>query len=398
MSESSVMKTYGELTTQIMKGEGPYVWDADGRRYLDALTGIAVCGLGHCPTQVTSAITKQANTLMHCSNLYNSEPQQLLGDALTQVSGMEKVFFSNSGAEANEAAIKIARKFGNDQGISQPEIIAAEKSFHGRTMATLTATGNDKVKTGFTPVLSGFQHVPFNNIEAIKQAANSNTVAIMVEPIQGEGGINVPSDGYLKELRALCDENNWLLILDEIQTGNGRTGKFFAYQHEGILPDVCTTAKGLGNGVPIGACLAAKKATNVLQAGNHGSTFGGNPVACAAALAVLKTLHDDDLIARAGELGNMMLSSLNEQLGSIDGEGRANGVVDIRGKGLMIGIELDRPCAEIVELAKAKSLLLNVTAGNTVRLLPPFILTDEQARTIVNTVSEIVLDFLKTPA
>lgn len=392
MSESSVMKTYGELTTQIMKGEGPYVWDAAGRRYLDALTGIAVCGLGHCPPSVTRAITEQASTLMHCSNLYNSEPQQLLGKALTQVSGMEKVFFSNSGAEANEAAIKIARKFGNDQGISQPEIITAEKSFHGRTMATLTATGNEKVKHGFSPLLSGFKHVPFNDIEAIKQAATSNTVAIMVEPIQGEGGINVPNDGYLRALRTLCDENNWLLILDEIQTGNGRTGKYFAFQHEGILPDVCTTAKGLGNGVPIGACLAAKKATNVLQAGNHGSTFGGNPIACAAALAVSKTLQEEGLIERAAELGTMMLASFNEQLGGICG------VVDIRGKGLLIGIELNRPCSQLVELAKEKSLLINVTAGNTVRLLPPFILTDEQARTIVNTVSELVLDFLKTTA
>lgn len=389
-STSTVMPTYGQLTTQIMKGEGPYVWDAAGRRYLDALTGIAVCGLGHCPPAVTKAITEQATTLMHCSNLYNSEPQQLLGNALIEVSGMEKVFFSNSGAEANEAAIKIARKFGNDQGITEPEIIVTEKSFHGRTMATLTATGNEKVKTGFTPVLSGFKHVAFNDIEAVKNAATSNTVAVMVEPVQGEGGVNVPNEGYLKALRDLCDENNWLLILDEIQTGNGRTGKYFAYQHEGILPDVCTTAKGLGNGVPIGACLAAKKATHVLQAGNHGSTFGGNPVACAAALAVNQELKDGTLIQRVAELGNTMLASLKEQLGN------TNGVVDIRGKGLMIGIELNRPCGELVELAKEKSLLINVASGNTIRLLPPFILSDEQARTIVNTVSELVLDFLKT--
>lgn len=384
------MNTYGERTTTLIKGEGAYVWDAQGNRYLDALSGIAVCGLGHCHPAVTRAIAEQAATLVHCSNLYMIEPQQKLGQALIGLSAMQKVFFSNSGAEANEAAIKIARKFGNDQGIHNPEIITTLGSFHGRTMATLTATGNEKIKHGFAPLLSGFTHVPYNDIGAIAAAANANTVAVMVEPVQGEGGINIPDDNYLSELRALCDANNWLLILDEIQTGNGRTGRYFAYQHAGILPDVCTTAKGLGNGVPIGACLAAGKATEVLQPGNHGSTFGGNPLATRAALAVVDTIISEELMARAHALGTIMLNAFREQLG------QQPGVVAIRGKGLMMGIELDRPCGDLVEMAKARKLLINVTAGKVIRLLPPLIISDEQAQEIVATVSELVADFLKT--
>ncbi len=384
MGTSAIMNTYGERSTTLSRGEGAYVWDNEGKRYLDAVSGIAVCGLGHCHPAVTEALCEQANTLLHCSNLYNITTQQALGEALVKVSGMEKVFFSNSGAEANEAAIKIARKFGNDKGISAPEVITATGSFHGRTMATLSATGNEKVKAGFAPLVSGFVHVPFNDINAINTAATPNTVAVMVEPVQGEGGVHVPADDYLNRLRDLCDTQGWLLILDEIQTGNGRTGTYFAYQHNHILPDVVTTAKGLGNGVPIGACLTQGNASHVLQPGNHGSTFGGNPLATRAALAVVETISADGFMPRVTELGNTFIAQFTARLGEHPR------VKDIRGKGLMIGIELDAPCGELVEQAKAQGVLINVTAGNTVRLLPPMTLTDEQVHTIVDTVSSLI--------
>jgi acetylornithine aminotransferase apoenzyme (EC 2.6.1.11) len=381
------MNTYGERTTTLTKGDGAYLWDTEGNRYLDALSGIAVCGLGYNHPAVTRAICEQAEKLVHCSNLYLIEPQQKLGNLLVELSGMEKVFFSNSGAEANEAALKIARKYGQQKGISHPEVITADNSFHGRTMATLSATGNVKVKAGFEPLVSGFTHVNYNDIDAIKAAATVNTVAILVEPIQGEGGVNVPADDYLNQLRALCDENDWLLMLDEIQTGNGRTGKFFAYQHNNILPDVVTTAKGLGNGVPIGACLAQGKAAEILQPGNHGSTFGGNPLVCNAALAATTALVEDKLIARAAHLGETLLNSFSDALAG------SKNVVDIRGKGLMIGIELNRDCPELVAKAKARGLLLNVTAGSTVRLLPPLIISDQQAQDIVQTVVALISEF-----
>ncbi|WP_045827038.1 acetylornithine transaminase [Teredinibacter turnerae] len=384
MSDSALMNTYGERTTTLVKGDGAYLWDSEGNRYLDALSGIAVCGLGYNHPAVTRAIAEQAEKLIHCSNLYLIEPQQALGKILVDASGMEKVFFSNSGAEANEAALKIARKFGQQKGISHPHVITADRSFHGRTMATLSATGNSKVKQGFEPLVEGFSHVPFNDIDAIKAAATSNTVAIMVEPVQGEGGVNVPAADYLNALRELCDSNDWLLILDEIQTGNGRTGRFFAYQHNNILPDVVTTAKGLGNGVPIGACLARGKAAEILQPGNHGSTFGGNPLVCNAGLAATQTLLEQDLMTRAASLGEMMLTQFRESLSDMAC------VVDIRGKGLMIGIELDQPCGDLVAQAKQKGVLINVTAGNTIRLLPPLIISDEQARTIVDTVVDLI--------
>ncbi|MFT5083413.1 MAG: acetylornithine/N-succinyldiaminopimelate aminotransferase [Lentisphaeria bacterium] len=388
MTGSPIMNTYGTRDITLVKGEGVYVWDSEGRRYIDGISGIAVCGLGYSHPAVTKAICDQAHTLIHCSNLYMIEPQFKLGQALIDVSGMDKVFFSNSGAEANEAALKIARKYGQQKGITSPEVITADKSFHGRTMATLSATGNDKVKQGFFPLLSGFSHAAFNSIDAIKEAATDNTVAIMVEPIQGEGGVNVPSPEYLSQLRQLCDEHDWLLILDEIQTGNGRTGKYFAYQHYGLLPDVVTTAKGLGNGVPIGACLARGKAAEVLQQGNHGSTFGGNPLATNAGLAVVNELRSSGIIDRAGLLGKDMLLGLKNALADHPS------VTDIRGMGLMIGIELDRPCGELVSIATSKGLLINVTAGNTIRLLPPFILDDNQAAEIVSIVSAIVNEFL----
>lgn len=380
----TLMNTYGERTTTLVRGEGPYLWDKQGKRYLDALSGIAVCGLGYNHPAVTQAITQQAQTLLHASNLYLVEPQINLGKALTRIAGMDKVFFSNSGAEANEAAIKLARKFGQDRGIEQPHIITAERSFHGRTMATLSATGNDKVKQGFAPLLEGFSHVVYGDLEAVVRAATSNTVAVMVEPIQGEGGVNIPAADYLPKLRELCDARGWLLILDEIQTGNGRTGKYFAYQHSPILPDVLTTAKGLGNGVPIGACLARGAAAEVLQPGNHGSTFGGNPLACSAALAVLETLSNGLLLQRATQLGERIRQGLADQLQGCDK------LKDIRGLGLMIGIELNEPCGHLVEAAKEHGLLINVTAGNTIRLLPPLILSDDQADEIIRTVAAIV--------
>lgn len=380
----TLMNTYGNRTTTLVKGEGPYVWDSEGKRYLDALAGIAVCGLGHAHPAVTKAITEQASKLLHVSNLYNIEPQIAAGKALVEVSGMDNVFFSNSGAEANEAAIKLARKFGHEKGIEMPEVIVTENSFHGRTMATLTATGNKKVKVGFAPLVSGFVHVPYDDIEAIKAAATPNTVAVMVEPVQGEGGVRVPSSTYLPELRKLCDERGWLLILDEIQTGNGRTGKYFAYQHSGILPDIVTTAKGLGNGVPIGACLARGVASTLFQPGNHGSTFGGNPLACAAALSVINTIQNENLTARAAQLGERMLKNFTEALAGNPS------VVTVRGMGLMIGIQLNQDCPELAEKAKQLGILINVTAGNTIRLLPPLIISDDQADEIVQKVVELI--------
>lgn len=380
----TLMNTYGKRTTTLVKGDGPYVWDAEGKRYLDALSGIAVCGLGHNHPAITQAITEQAGKLLHVSNLYNIEPQMAAGEALVKISGMDSVFFSNSGAEANEAAIKLARKYGQEKGITHPEIITTENSFHGRTMATLSATGNPKIKVGFAPLVSGFVHVPYNDVQAIKAASTPNTVAVMVEPIQGEGGVRLPAPTYLEELRQLCDEKGWLLMLDEIQTGNGRTGKYFAFQHTTILPDVVTTAKGLGNGVPIGACLARGKAADIFQPGNHGSTFGGNPLACRTALAVINTITQSNLMERAAQLGKRMLAAFKEELKHEDR------VVEIRGFGLLIGIQLQEDCGELVEKAKQAGLLINVTAGCTIRLLPPLILSDEQADEIVRIVVELI--------
>lgn len=382
----TLMNTYGNRTTTLVRGEGPYVWDSEGKRYLDALSGIAVCGLGYSHPAVTAAITEQAGKLLHASNLYNIEPQIAAGKALVEISGMDNIFFSNSGAEANEAALKLARKFGQEKGISTPEVITTENSFHGRTMATLSATGNKKIKVGFAPLVSGFVHVPYDDVEAVKEAATPNTVAVMVEPVQGEGGVRVPSPTYLKELRKLCDERGWLLILDEIQTGNGRTGTYFAYQQFGILPDVVTTAKGLGNGVPIGACLARGQAAAIFQPGNHGSTFGGNPLACNTALTVIKTIVEQNLPARAAQLGERMLQKFRSALADVPC------VIDIRGSGLMIGIQLDKDCPEMVEKAKGAGLLINVTAGSTIRLLPPLIITDDQADEIVR----ILVDLIKS--
>ncbi|MEC8834489.1 MAG: aspartate aminotransferase family protein, partial [Pseudomonadota bacterium] len=326
----AIMPTYGRLPVSFERGEGAYLFDSDGNRYLDALAGIAVCGLGHAHPAVTDAIQRQAGTLLHTSNLYEIPLQTQLATRLCEISGMDNVFFANSGAEANEAALKIARRYGNERGIENPQVIAMDGSFHGRTMATLTATGNRKVHAGFEPLLGGFIRAPYNDITAITNiAANNNgVVAIFVEPVLGEGGVQIPNDDYLPKLREICDDQNWLLILDEVQTGNGRTGRYFAYQHSNILPDVVTTAKGLGNGVPIGVCLARGTAAETLVAGTHGSTFGGNPLSCAAALAVITELTDGGVIERAAELGERIKSGLANHLAGL------NHVRDIRGMGM----------------------------------------------------------------
>ena len=386
---SKLMNTYGARSLTLVKGEGATLWDDQGNQYLDALAGIAVCGLGHAHPAVTKAISEQAGQLLHVSNLYNLPPQQKLADQLTALTGMDQVFFSNSGAEANEAAIKIARKYGNDNGVANGQIIVAQGSFHGRTLATLSATGNPKVHAGFEPLVASFIRVPYDNIEAMQKAIseNSNVVAVFVEPVQGEGGVHVPADDYLSRIRQLCTDNGLLMMLDEIQTGNGRTGKPFACQHSGVLPDVLTTAKGLGNGAPIGACLTSGLGNGVLVPGNHGSTFGGNPLSCSAASAVLTTLIEENLCERVTELGDYFLKAFADSLSD------CVIVKDIRGQGLMIGIELDRPCTELVAQAQAKGLLINVTVGNTIRLLPPFIISDAEAQQIVQTVSDIIKAF-----
>ena len=390
------MKTYAPLDVTFEHGEGAYLWDTDKQQYLDALCGIAVCSLGHAHPAVTKTISEQASKLLHTSNLYQIDKQQHLADQLCEISGMSRVFFSNSGAEANEAAIKIARLYGHQQNIKNPNIIVMENSFHGRTMATLSATGNRKVQAGFEPLVQGFVRAPYNDIQSIKNIADNNNdvVAILVEPIQGESGINVPDGDYLNQLREICDQHNWLLMLDEIQTGMGRTGQWFAFQHNNILPDVMTLAKALGNGVPIGACLANEKAGEIMQPGNHGSTFGGNPLACATASTVIDTIRSENLISNAKALGEYMLNGFAEKLSALAG------VREIRGLGLMIGIELDNDhlnydCSELVKLALEKQLLINVTAGNVIRLLPPLILDQQQADTIIETVSELVTSSLQ---
>ena len=380
------MPTYGRLPITFDRGEGAWLFDENNNRYLDAISGIAVCGLGHSHPAVHQAICKQSEKLLHTSNLYGIALQEQLADKLTEKSGMDNVFFCNSGAEANEAAIKLARKYGHQQGIENPAIIVMEKSFHGRTLATLSATGNTKIQQGFAPLVEGFVRVPYNDSHAINWAIeqHKNVVAVLVEPIQGEGGVNIPAAGYLNQIRDLCEQHNLLMMLDEIQTGIGRTGKFLAFQHNDILPDVCTLAKALGNGVPIGACLARGKAAEVLTAGNHGSTFGGNPLACSAALAVLATLDADHLIVQAAQKGDAICSALSECL-----SGNVH-VVDIRHLGLMIGIELDAPCTELVQAALQNNLLINVTSEKTIRLLPPLIINHLQIAQLVETLSTLI--------
>ena len=386
MTTQAIMPTYGRLNVEFIKGEGCWLIDKDGRRYLDALSGLGVVALGHAHPAIAEAITTQGGALLHTSNLYRIPNQERLADRLAALSGMENMFFSNTGAEACECAIKIARLYGHKKGIAEPAIIVADNAFHGRTMATLTATGNRKVQAGFEPLVSGFVRVPFNDLESIKQAAthNQNIVAVFIEPIQGEGGIQVADQAYLQGLRALCDDKGWLLMIDEVQSGNGRTGQFFSYQHADILPDVVTTAKGLANGVPIGVCLAANQAAHVLGPGNHGSTFGGNPLSCAAAHAVLDVFEREQIVGRAASMGQYLRDKLASALQGV------NGVKEIRGQGLMIGIELEVDCAELVGQALEEGLLINVTAGSVVRLLPPLILSEEEADQISEVIGRLI--------
>lgn len=387
---SHLMNTYARLPVAFERGEGIWLWDTQGKRYLDAVAGVAVNALGHAHPKLVQAIAAQAGKLIHTSNLYGIVRQEELGDKLAQLSGMDKVFFCNSGAEANEAAIKLARLHGHNKGIDNPTIIVMEKSFHGRTMATLTATGSRKVQAGFEPLVSGFVRVPYGDVASVAQIAvhNQNVVAVLVEPVQGEGGVNIPPASYLKELRELCDKNGWLLMLDEVQTGIGRTGAWFAHQLCGIVPDVMALAKGLGAGMPIGACLARGEAAEVFKPGNHGSTFGGNPLACAAALATLEAVEEQKLCANATAMGDFIRSGLAQAL-----EGVA-GVVQVRNQGLLVGAELDRPCGDLVKLALAEGLLINVTADSVVRLLPPLVINQAEAGQLVEMLSRLIKDFL----
>ncbi len=388
-----LMNTYMRQPVTFTKGEGVWLWDTAGEKYLDALAGVAVNGLGHAHPKLVAAISEQAAKLIHVSNIYQIAEQDALADKLCAISGMDKVFFCNSGCEANEASIKLARLYGHNKGISSPEIIVMDKSFHGRTMATLSATGNRKVQAGFEPLVSGFIRVPYDDVDAVKQVASSNpnVVAILVEPVQGEGGINIPKDSsaYLETLRQICDAHGWLLMVDEVQTGIGRTGTWFAYQHTAIMPDVMSLAKGLGSGVPIGACLARGKAAEVFVYGKHGSTFGGNPLACAAGLATLAAIEDEGLCAHAEKMGELI--KLGFQAAFAD----TPAVKVVRNAGLMIGIELDRPCGELVKMALAAKLLINVTADKVVRLLPPLVIKQDEAQELVKRLSVVIKEFLK---
>jgi acetylornithine aminotransferase len=391
---SHVMNTYARLPVAFERGEGAWLWDTQGRRYLDALAGIAVCGVGHGHPALTAALREQVGKLIHTSNLYEITLQERLADRLAAISGMETVFFCNSGCEANEAAIKLARYYGHKKGIEAPAIVVMDMAFHGRTLATLSATGSRKVQAGFEPLVSGFVRVPFDDLEAVKRVAETNrgVVAVLVELVQGEGGINLCHDDYLHGLRRICDEHGWLLMLDEVQSGIGRTGRWFAFQHSGVMPDVMTLAKGLGNGVPIGACLAAGPAAGLFGQGSHGSTFGGNPLACAAALATLRIIEDEELMRNAVDAGERIRAGLAARLAG------QPGVREIRGRGLMLGVELAHPCAELVRQALDRGLLINVTADNVVRLLPPLNFTREQSDMLVAELSTLILQFLARQA
>ncbi len=384
------MPTYARLPVTFEKGEGAWLWDTHGKRYLDALSGIGVCGLGHAHPAVATTLSQQGSTLIHTSNLYHIPQQQQLAEALMRLSDMEQAFFTNSGAEACEAAIKVARLYGHNKGIATPTIVVTEGSFHGRTLATLSASGSRKVQAGFEPLVQGFVRAKFNDIDELREIAknSSDTVAILVEPIQGEGGIRTPDDDYLSAVRKLCDEYGWLMMLDEVQTGICRTGKWFAWQYSDIQPDVVTLAKGLGNGFPIGACLVQGPAANVLQPGNHGSTFGGNPLACSVALTVLETMEKEQLAARAKQLGERIRTNLKQAFAD------ETGVVEIRGKGLMIGVELDRPCGALLKDALGAGLLISIQADKVIRLLPPLIISDEEADEIVTRLKNVVTAFL----
>lgn len=386
-----LMNTYGRLPVAFTHGQGCRLFDEDGKSYLDGMAGVAVNTLGHNHPRLTRAITEQIGRLIHTSNLYRIREAEEAADRLAAIARMDEVFFCNSGCEANEAAIKLARLYGHGRGVEQPMIIVMERAFHGRTLATLSATGNRKVQAGFEPLVSGFVRVPFDDLAAIEQVAarNPDVVAVFLEPIQGEGGINIAHDDFMRSLRQVCDRKNWLLMVDEVQCGLGRTGVWFAHQRSGILPDVMTLAKGLGSGVPIGACLAAGPAAGVFKPGNHGSTFGGNPLACVAALTTLDVIEADALMARATHLGQSIRESLRAGLSDLAG------VIEVRGDGLMIGIELDRPCGDLVIRGLAAGLLINVTVDKVVRLLPPLIMSDAEGAELVAGLVPLIRDFLE---
>jgi len=388
------MNTYNRLPVAFERGEGVWLWDTAGKKYLDALAGIAVSGLGHAHPKLVRAIADQAAKLIHTSNIYEVPNQSALADRLAALSGMDESFFCSSGAEANEAAIKLARLYGHQNGIQSASIIVMEHAWHGRTLATLSATGNRKAQAGFEPLVPGFVRVPYNDAAAVKQAGevNRNIVAVLVEVLQGEGGIYVADLEYVRFLRRICDEKGWLLMIDEVQSGVGRTGKWLAFQHAGILPDVVTLAKGLGSGVPIGACVAAGRAKGVFKPGNHGSTFGGGPLACAAGLATLAAMEAEGLLDNATRMGELIRQGFRDALGG------APGVVDVRGMGLMIGIELDRPCGDLVKQALEAGLLINVTAERVLRLLPPLIIREAEVRELVARLAPLVRAFLAKPA
>ena len=389
---SHLMNTYGRQPITFTHGEGVWLYDAAGNKYLDALSGVAVNGLGHAHPVLVKAIQSQVAKMIHVSNIYGIAEQEALADKLAEISGMDKVFFCNSGCEANEASIKLARLYAHNKGIENPEIIVMERSFHGRTMATLSATGNRKAQAGFEPLVSGFVRVPFDDLEAVKAIASrkNNVVAILVEPVQGEGGIHIPADMaiYFKGLRQVCDDNGWLLMLDEVQSGIGRTGTWFAFQHTGIVPDVMSLAKGLGSGVPIGACLAKGVAAETFVPGKHGSTFGGNPLASMAGLTTLDVIANEKLRENAKSMGDVIRQGLQAALSS------TKGVVVVRNAGLMVGIELDRPCGDLVKMTLEAKLLINVTAEKVVRLLPPLVINEVEAKELVSRLSGLIKQFL----
>lgn len=387
----SVMSTYQRMDVGFVSGQGPWLVDERGERYLDALSGIAVCGLGHAHPRIAQVVAEQAARLVHTSNLYRIPLQEKLAQRLTGIAGLERAFFCNSGAEANEAAIKICRKFAHQKRLENPVIVVMDGGFHGRTLSTLSATGNPKAREGFAPLVAGFHCIPYDDVQALLdlEGGPEQIVAVMLEPVQGENGVVAPRPGYLQALRTICDRNGWLLVLDEVQTGLCRTGAWFAYQHENIRPDIATLAKSLGNGLPIGACLAAGTAASLLAPGSHGSTFGGNPLAAAAALTVIELMDEQKLAARAAELGTIMLARFKAELGGL------KEVIEVRGKGLMIGIELARPCAELVARSLERRLLINVAAEKVVRLLPPLIISDAEMNEIVDVVCALIKDFAR---
>ena len=389
---SHVMNTYARQPVAFVRGEGVWLWDEEGRKYLDALAGIAVNTLGYAHPRFVKAINDRVNSgVIHTSNLWRIPDQEAAADRIAEITGLDEVFFCNSGLEANECAIKVARKYGHDNGIAEPAIIVLEKAFHGRSLATLSATGSRKVQAGFEPLVSGFVRVPLNDLDAVRQVAerNKNVAAVFIEPIQGEGGINVSRLEYLRELKAICDRQQWLFMSDEVQCGLGRTGKWFVYQHAGFQPDVVPLAKGLGSGVPVGACVVGGRAKGVFKPGNHGSTFGGNPLAMTAVRATIDTMKEEGLLANAERVGGVIRAGLNEAFGG------AGGVKEIRGMGMMLGVELDRPCLELVRDALAAGLVINVTAENVIRMLPPLVMSEAEGRMVVERLAPLVKRFLE---